>query len=206
MKLTPVAYRKIARASCFAACIGDFVVTLLLGLFHKHYDLLNQTESFLGTNDSPVSVYMNTWGIFFSLLFITFAYALYKAAFSKDFWQITAVWLIVIYGLGEGIGSGLFPYNHIGTELTLSGKLHNLFSGIGQIAMVVLPFVSLKIYPKHIAPRLNRFIRFETFTILLLMIVFIVARQDLIPLKGLWQRILILDYYLLLMVIAIKLP
>src|SRR5215218_571564 len=131
MKVQSSTYTKIAVACCLAACIGDFAITTLIGFFHKGNNLLTQSESFLGIDDSPVAMYMNTWGVIFSLLFVLFAYALYKSAFSNGFWRLTAIWLIAIYGLGEGAGSGLFSNNSIGNELTLSGKLHSLFSRIG---------------------------------------------------------------------------
>jgi hypothetical protein len=202
MKLKSVTYNKIAVVSCYAACIGDFAVTFLIGFVHKDYNFLTQSESILGVDKSPVAMYMNTWGVLFSLLFLLLAYALYKTIFSKGFWQRVAVWLIAIYGLGEGAGSGLFPYNHVGNELTLSGKLHSLFSGIGVIAIIILPFVLLKIFPKQLYSKFNRFIRFVAFSGLSLVIAFLLAKQNILPLRGLWQRLFILDYYLLLMVMV----
>ena len=193
----------IATGCCFMACIGDFIVTSVIGLFYKDYNFLTQSESYLGTSDSPVAVYMNTWGVIFSLLFVVYAYALRKTIFKEGLWQHIAVWLIVIYGVGEGAGSGLFPYNHIGNELTLSGKLHSIFSAIGDIAMVLLPFVIIKVFPKHLFPKLNLYVWFTAFSGPLLTIIFLLARQNLVPLKGLWQRLFLLDYYLLLIVIAI---
>lgn len=205
MKLNSPTYMKIAAACCFAACTGDFAATFLIGFFYKNYNFLTQSESYLGIDNSPVAIYMNTWGIIFSLLFIMLAYALSETVFSKGFWQRTALWLIAIYGLGEGAGSGLFPYNHIGNELTLSGTLHSLFSGIGVIALVLLPLVLLKIFPRHVYPKLNRFTWFVAFSGPLLITAFLLARQNILPLRGLWQRLFILDYYLLLMVMTMDL-
>ena len=112
--------------------------------------------------------------------------------------------LIVIYGLSEGAGSGLFPYNHIGNELTLSGKLHSLFSGIGDVAMALLPFVLLKAFPKRLFPKLNKYILFVAFSGPILIVIFLLARQNVLPLKGLWQRLFLLDYYSLMILIAIN--
>ena len=188
---------------CFVACIGDFVVTFLIGSIYSGYNFFNQSESYLGSSNSPVAIYMNTWGVLFSLLFVVYAYALGKTIFQKGFWQRVAVWLVVIYGLGEGIGSGLFPYNYIGGELTLSGKLHSAFSSIGDIATALLPFVLLKIFPKRLYPQLNFYTWFVALSGFVLIITFLLAGKNIVPMKGLWQRLYLLDYYSLMMVIAI---
>lgn len=193
----------IAATCCFIACIGDFTITTVIGYFYKDYNFLTQSESYLGTSNSPVAIYMNTLGVIFSLLFVIYAYALRKTIFKEGLWQHVAVWLIVIYGVGEGAGSGLFPYNHIGNELTLSGKLHSFFSAVGDIAMVLLPFVLIKIFPKQMFPKLNLYAWFTGVSSPVLIIIFLLARQNIIPLKGLWQRLFLLDYYLLLIAIAI---
>lgn len=204
MKLTERTYSRLAIITCFVACIGDFAVTFIIGFMHKGYNFLTQSESFLGTEDSPVAKYMNAWEILFTVLFLACAYSLYKAGFSKNRWQLTAVWLIVIYGLGEGLGSGLFPYNHIGNELTLSGKLHSLFSGIGVAALVALPYILLKVFPRKDFPKLNGFFLFVAISGPILVLIFLFSRQDLFPLRGLWQRLFLLDYYLMLMVLTVN--
>jgi hypothetical protein len=146
---------------------------------------------------------MNVWGVIFSVVFVVFAYALQKTIFQKGMWQHAAVWLIAIYGVGEGAGSGLFPYNHIGGELTLSGQLHSIFSAIGDVAMVILPFALIKVFPRKDFPKLNLYAWVVAISGPALIIIFLLARQNLVPLKGLWQRLFLLDYYSLMMVIAI---
>jgi hypothetical protein len=189
---------------CFVACAGDFAVTIIIGLSYKNYDALNQSESFLGTSNSPVALYMNTWEVIFSILFVLYAYGLLRTIFNKGFWQHLAVWLIVIYGLGEGIGSGLFPYEHTGDGLALTGILHLLFSTIGVIAIAVNSFVLGKVFPKKVYPRLHVYTRIVAFSGLVLIILFLLAKMQIIPLRGLWQRLFILDYYSLLIVVAVE--
>lgn len=194
----------ITATCCFIACIGDFAITFIIGFIYKDYNFLNQSESFLGSSDSPVAIYMNAWGVFFSLLFVIYAYGLRKSIFQSGSREFIAVWLIIIYGLGEGIGSGLFPYDHVGDELTLSGKLHSLFSGIGVVALMLLPFVLLKIFPRRSYPKMNAYSLVVGLTGLFFVILFLLSREEILPLKGLWQRLFILDYYLLLMTIAVR--
>jgi len=189
---------------CFVACVGDFAVTIIIGLNYKNYDALNQSESFLGTSNSPVALYMNTWEVVLSILFVLYAYGLLRTIFIKGFWQHMAVWLIVLYGLGEGIGSGIFPYEHAGGDLALSGILHLLFSTIGVIAIAVNSFVLLKVFPKKELPRINAYTRFVAFSGLFFIILFLLAKMQVMPLRGLWQRLFILDYYSLLIVVAVE--
>ena len=164
---------------------------------------MNQTQSNLGISKSPVSFYMNSWGVVFSLLFVICAYALRKSVFAHGGWQLAAVWLIAIFGLGEGAGSGLFPYDHIAGKLTWSGNLHTIFSAIGDTAMVLLPFVLVKIFTKQHFPKLSVYSWFVAITGPVLIIVFLLARANYLPLRGLWQRLFLLDYYSLLMVVAL---
>jgi hypothetical protein len=193
----------MAASCCFIACIGDFVVTFLIGSLYRDYNFLTQSESYLGNSKSPFAVYMSTWGIIFSLLFILYAYALKKTIFANGLWQLIAVWLVVIYGLGEGFGSGLFPYDYIGNELTLSAKLHSTFSIIGDAALFFLPYVFLRIYPRRFYPRIHAYAWFVGISGPLFIIFFNLAGQNIIPFKGLWQRIYLLDYYSLIIAVTL---
>lgn len=192
----------IGAFSCFLVCLGDFAITFFLGFLYPGYDFLNQSESYLGSSNSPVALYMTIWGVCFSLLFIAFAYGLKKSIFHEGRWQTIAIWSIVVYGLGEGLGSGLFPYDHIGDELSFSGQLHSLFSGIGEAGLILLPFVIMKIFPKDLFPRLNRFALFVGCSGIAFTIIFLLAKPISLPYRGLWQRIYLLDYYSLLVVLA----
>lgn len=203
MKISVSTYGKIAVVACFAGCIGDFAVTFIIGFMNKNYNFLTQSESYLGTNNSPVAMYMNAWGVVFSVLFVSCAYCLYRAIPQKNRWQVIAASLIAVYGLGEGIGSGLFPYNHAGSELTVSGKLHTLFSGIGVTALMLLPFILLKAFPKRTYGPLNAFFVFVAVSGALFVIAFLLAKQDILPWKGLWQRLFLLDYYLMLITLTL---
>jgi hypothetical protein len=186
----------------FLACIGDFIVTFILGALYPHYNLLHQSESYLGTANSPVAIYMNAWGVVFCVLLIIFAWGLRKSIFNKGKWQKIVVWSIALYGIGEGAGSGLFPYDHVGNVLTLSGELHSLFGVLGGISIALIPFACSKIFSKVTFPTMHAYSWFVFSSGLLFIILFMISRHDLIPYKGLWQRIFILDYHLFLCAIA----
>ncbi len=185
------------------ACLGDFIVTFILGALFPGYNLLHQSESYLGTAASPVAIYMNIWGVVFCLLLIIFAWGLRKSIFHKGKWQKIVVWCIALYGIGEGAGSGLFPYDHVGNVLTLSAKLHSLFGVLGGISLALIPLACTKIFSKATFPTMHNYSWFVFSSGLFFIILFMISEHDLIPYKGLWQRIFILDYHLFLCAIAV---
>ena len=69
--------------------------------------------------------------------------------------------------------------------------------------MALLLFVLLKIFPKRLYPQLNFYTWFVALSGLVLIITFLLAGKNIVPMKGLWQRLYLLDYYSLIMVIAI---
>lgn len=187
----------------FLACLGDFIVTFILGALYPGYNLLHQSESYLGTATSPVAIYMNAWGVVFCSLLIIFAWGLRKSIFNKGKWQKIAVWSIALYGIGEGAGSGLFPYDQVGNVLTLSAKLHSLFGVLGGISIALIPFACSKIFSKVAFPTMHNYSWFVFSSGLFLILLFLISEHDLIPYKGLWQRVFILDYHLFLCTIAV---
>lgn len=193
----------LAAISCFIACAGDFIVTFTLGAFYPGYNFIDQSQSSLGTADSPVAFYINTWGVVFCLLLVTFAWGLRKSIFSEGKWQTVVVWSIMLYGVGEGAGSGLFPYDHIKNALTFSGELHSFFAAVGGVAIALIPFACSKIFPKDEYPIMNVYCWFTFFSGLICITLFLLSKGGFIPYKGLLQRVFIFDYHLFLTVLAL---
>lgn len=203
MKNNSHAVSLLAAVPCFIACVGDFVVTFTLGAYYPGYNFIYQSQSSLGTADSPVAFYMNVWGIVFCLLLVTFAWGLRKSIFSTGKWQTVVVWSIILYGIGEGAGSGLFPYDHIKNALTFSGELHSFFAAVGGVAIAIIPFACSKIFSKDLFPRLNDYCVYAFVGGLVLITLFLLSKYGFIPYKGLLQRVFILNYHLFLSVLAV---
>lgn len=195
MPVNKTVYSTIALITSITAAVGDFAVTTIIGLLYKNYNSLTDSQSDLGTYDSPVAIYMNTWEVVLGLLLLICAWCLYKTGFFKTRLQRFAPWLLAIYGLGEGIGSGLFPFNHINHELTTTGWVHSIFSGIGITAMVLLSFVLVKLFSKKIF--LICAIAGTLFIILCLL-----SRNDFLEYVGLWQRLYLVAYYVMLIALT----
>jgi len=190
-------------ASCLLACTGDFIVTFTLGFFYPGYSFVNQTESYLGTGDSPVAFFMNAWGLFFCFLLILFSRGLRKTIFCQGKWQTVAVLLIALYGLGEGAGSGLFPYNHTAGLPTMSAILHDIFGAVAGLSIALVPLVCTQIFSKSEFPALNGLSYAVFIGGLGLILVFLLSKAGLLPYKGLWQRVFILNYHAYLVILGV---
>ena len=184
------------------ASIGDFIVTFILGFLYPGYSFIHQTESYLGTADSPVALYMNMWGIIFCILLLIYSWGLKKTIFRKGKWQALTVWLVAVYGACEGAGSGIFPYDHIGQGLSNSAILHDVFGAAGGLSVALIPIAGAKIFSKASHPTLHRYSRFSFVAGLVLITIFLLSKGDVLPYKGLWQRIFILNYHLYLVVVS----
>src|SRR5512133_339863 len=131
---------------CIAACTGDLLILYLMGRKFPGYSQVFDTISHLGASVSPVSNQVSSWWIILGLLFIVFAAgfaAEYKAK-GRPVW--IAALLIAVYGLGEGMGSGLFKADRVGGSLTGSALIHDAIGGLGIIAIIILPLVMRRIF------------------------------------------------------------
>jgi len=185
------------------ASVGDFAVTFFIGFQYEQYNFLVDSQSDLGTWESPVAIYMNSWEVTLGILIVICAICLFSTGYFKTRLQKFAVWLLAIYGLGEGIGSGLFPFNHFHHQLTTLGWLHSIFSGIGITAMVILSFVLIKIVPKNAPAGINKLFVLYAIVGMVFIILCLLSRKDFLTFIGLWQRLYLLDYYFMLITLTL---
>ena len=197
----------VASIAGLLASIGDFLVAFALGFFYPNYNHLKLVMSELGTSQSPVAVWINLWWIVFGILFITFALG-FKQAFTSDKKSVVIVTLLImLFGLGAGIGAGLFPMEPGGSETTLTGKIHGICAGIGFLAITFVPLVSLALFPREHSPRLY-WLSVGVFVLGLASFVLFVASEDvssaggLWSYTGLWQRLFLLNHYSYLGVVS----
>jgi len=164
--------------------------------------------SSLGASNSSISNQISLWWIIMGVLLIFFAIG-FKLAFKEKGRPVSvASWLIALYGIGEGIGSAVFKAEKLTGSLTLSGIYHEVLSGIGVIAVLILPAMMLIIIPKHERPIFFRISQFALisgiiFTILFLFRYLINGAIFPASYKGLWQRLYMLNTYMYLMSISI---
>ncbi len=197
----------IAAITGIVACISDFVVLIILGTYYPYYNHFKNTISALGASTSPVSELISVWWIILGFLFIIFGLG-FKIAF-RDKGRVAqlASWSVILYGIGEGIGSGVFKADHIGKIFTLSAYIHNFLGGIGIISILVLPLLMQKIIPGS-EKRFFKLISWIVFGLCMLMMALFMLRFSynenniLAIYKGLWQRLFTLFIYIYLIIIA----
>jgi hypothetical protein len=187
------------------ASLGDILATYLFGLMIPGYNQLTETMSSLGISTSPVSNQVSAWWIIMGFLFIFFGFGFKKAYQEKGKYAIWAAWIIILYGLGEGIGSGAFKADHINNQPTIFALIHDTLGGIGVFATLSLPLIMQKIYSMPWFSKLSKIV-FVTGILFILMFLFRYSFNTdnfLSTYKGLWQRLYMLNTYIYMVTLAI---
>jgi hypothetical protein len=184
----------------------EIVTDIWFGSKFPGYDWKKQSVSYLGQSGSPIEQWVLIWGVFFTLLFTLFTYNFYQFYKSKK-WIGIATFFLIIYGLGEGLGSGCFPINPPDTIITMDAKLHNIFGGIGDTGIVLFPFVLMLMFPKIEHQKLHIYLWSVVGIGLVMASFFLIAKyfhpdNFILSFKGVWQRIYTFNYYLMLLVIS----
>jgi hypothetical membrane protein len=196
-------------AAFFTGCIGDFLSLFVLGPEYPGYSQVYDTMSSLGSSVSPVSDIISTWWIILGILMVIFAFG-FRAAYSPgDKYVKIAFWLLILYGLGEGLGSGLFKADRVSGSYTTSFIVHDILGGAGVVAILILPLIVQKIRPFFSNPGFIRFSRItfilDTLFLVLFSFRFLGNENDILAnYKGLWQRLFILNSYIYISNIAFR--
>ena len=203
-------FARITAILCMLGCIGDFVLIFILGSHYPGYSQLHNTLSELGAPESPETRIISNWWIVLGALYVLFGISIglnYSGADKLVKW---IVWLIIIYALGECFGSGIIPIQRVNGQLNAMGKLHDALGGVGIAAIMVLPYVLIRMFSKADFPAYNLFLWILLIAGPVFLILFSIAKilnnpdNFFVLYKGLWQRLLSLNYYLVLMSIAVR--
>ncbi len=202
----------IGAAACFAGCTGDFLILFILGPLYPGYSQLADTMSLLGATASPVSDIISFWWIILGVLMVLFAVG-FRAAFLPGNKYLTiAFWLLILYGAGEGISSGLFKADRVNGSYTVSFIVHDILGGAGVFAILILPLIVQKMNQFSASRSFKKFSQIVVILGILFLLLFSFRFfgssndivNELTKYKGLWQRLLILDFYIYFVVIAVR--
>ena len=203
-----------------AAAFGAVFTGELLSFFlpvpqFPGYSRIMNVMSELGSSASPISGIVSAWWIIMGILMIVFAIG-FKTAYSPGNKYVEiAFWLLIIYGVGEGIGSGLFKFDMVRGKITISYFIHEVFGAAGIFAVVMLPYVTRRT-DKLSASRnfriFSQIVLLLGFFLLLLFSVRYLAGESqknliingLVKTVGLWQRLMLLVYYIYMADIAVR--
>ncbi len=192
---------------CTAGCGTDLVLLYVFGRQIPGYCQLTSSISKLGVSSSPVAGTVMVWSVILGFIFVLFALA-YREAYAEHGKNSRKVsWLLITYGLGEGVASGVFKADLVNGTLTRLAIVHDILGGIGIVALLLLPLLMRKMFPKVSSPAFYRFSGIILFTGLLSIVLFS-FRLDyfqntfLNTYSGTWQRTFLIDYYLYFSVLS----
>jgi hypothetical protein len=190
------------------ACLGDVYMIYLLGTWSPGYKPFLQAMSDLGHEGSPVARLVSTGWVIMGLMFIIFGYGFYRAFFHYSKMARTAGWMLALYGIGEGLGSGLIPGSPGKVFQTPRSIFHSLLGGVGVLAAILLPFIIKKMFNARKSSALYWYSWFTTVSGVLFFTLFSISNfyhpeGNWISYLGLWQRLFLLTYYLFFIFLAI---
>jgi Protein of unknown function (DUF998) len=196
---------KIAAFAGILGCLIDTGATFIYGARIEGYNQFRIPMSQLGIASSPVAEQIAISWILMGSLLIIFGLGLRFAFEGNKRSAIIICCLLILYGFGEGLISGIFPADRAGVvHHTLIGYVHNLIGGVGVIAIMLFPLFMIKLLPD---------IKWITMPVLIIgtigVIMFAIGRLYAAPsnllaiYKGSWQRIYVFVYYFYIIVIAI---
>ena len=201
-------YITLSALAGILAIIIDIVSMFTFGILRLGYNSMNETVSSLGSSNSLMSNQISAIWIVVGVLLILFGLGFRKEFREKGMFAKGASWLIILYGFGEGIGSGIFKADRIANEPTTSGIIHEILGSLGVIAILFLPLIMQKVITKKDSPSFQ-IVSICVFVSGALFLFFFLVRfsadeTNFFSLyKGLWQRLFILITYIYLLSIAV---
>jgi hypothetical protein len=116
--------------------------------------------------------------------------------------------MLALYGIGEGLGSGLIPGSPGKLFQTPRSVFHTLSGGVGVSAAILLPFIIIKMFHAGKSSALFWCSWFTAFFGVLFFVLFSIANfyhpeGNWISYLGLWQRLCRLTYYLFFLFLAV---
>jgi membrane protein YdbS with pleckstrin-like domain len=186
-------------------CVVDIGGTFIFGNRIPGYNQFMHTMSQMGIVSSPVFREIVICWITMGVLMILFGIGIRLAYEDQKKWAGIACVLVILYGFGEGMVSGIFPADKVGEAHTLTGLVHDGIGGIGVTAIMIFPLVMNRIEPKlRVLTIIVFFI--GAVGVVLFGIGRLVSNPDsfLAIYKGSWQRLYVMVYYIYVVIIAIK--
>jgi hypothetical protein len=148
-----IEYRKKSFILEIQAILGLIVPTIFLilimyfGYLWQEYNPWVMSISELGAKNSPFGSVVSLIFILTGLSFALFGVGLHNSIKSRN--TLSTGIMIIIFGLSDFFISGLFPTDGKGLPLSFSGLIHSLGSFIGDVALILAPFLFLVDLPRN---------------------------------------------------------
>jgi hypothetical protein len=200
---------RIAAVMGILACVGDLSMVHLLETWYPGYKPLCQAMSDLGHEGSPVAGIVSAGWVVMGLMFIIFGYGFYQRFAHYGSRSRTAGWMIALYGIGEGLGSGLIPGTPGKIFHTTRSVFHSLAGGVGVTGAILLPFIIIKLFNAQKSSALYWYSWYTTVSGCLFFLLFSISNfyrpeGNWISYLGLWQRLFTLTYFLFFICMAMR--
>ena len=187
--------------------VADHLLPLILARFYPNYKHKEMALSVLGSRQSPVKYIYNVWCIISGIIFCVAPYEFYKEN-STDL--VMAMWvLLIIYGIGCEIISGLCPLNENRQDEDLLTKIHGGTSAIGFMTLLVVPLL-MAILRYQSSPMLFGTVSIVCFVFAFVFFCFFIMGEKekfantVLRYGGLWQRLILLSCYIPLFIWCVK--
>lgn len=192
------------------AIIGDLLVSTILSLFYKEYNIATMSISALGNPKSPVRLPFNIWMFLEGMLFLLSLPVLYNRYHLTSGWiTIVLIAFIAVFGVGSCIFTAFFSVNETKDIVTISSKIHGAGSALGFIVFLFVPLL-LAILSFKGGEMIIGVICIICFIISLVFFALFVMSDKkefantVISNEGLWQRLNLFFMYLPLAIVSIQ--
>ncbi len=187
--------------------VADHLLPLILARFYPNYKHKEMALSVLGSRQSPVKYIYNVWCIISGIIFCVAPYEFYKENRTD---LMMAVWvLLIIYGIGCEIISGLCPLNENRQDEDLLTKIHGGTSAIGFMTLLVVPLL-IAILQYQSSSMLFGTVSIVCFAFAFVFFCFFIMGEKekfantVLRYGGLWQRLVLLSCYIPLFIWCVK--
>ena len=187
----------MGKLACFyflTVLAADNFLPFVLGAFYPGYRHKTEALSVLGCRESPVRRIYNAWCIVSGLVFCFAGYAIFDVR--RSGMSLAVFVLMVLYGIGCEVISGIFPLHREREARDLWTKIHGAGSAIGFTALLFVPlFLGLWSVRERPLPSAVSFVCFGA--AFLCFSFFIMGEKDkfrntVLCYGGLWQRAVLL--------------
>lgn len=190
--------------------IADLLIPFFVAIPYKGYNHKTTVMSVLGCNNSPLRWFYNIWMVFSGSVISLLGYHVFKEYQEVQYSLAVSLFiLLILYGVGDEVLSGIFPVNENKEDVNLSCKIHGVGSVIGFIALLFAPLV-LAIIQFKLGDSLLGIISFLCFMLSFVFFIFFIMgdkpkfKNTIFALEGLWQRVICFVTYIPFIITILK--
>ena len=203
-------YYKLGWIAILLAMLGDIIVSLVLPLFYKKYDVMKMSISALGNPLSPVRIPFNIWMFIEGVLFLAAIPAIYKLYIPVSA-RLTylLIFFVVVFAVGACIFTCFFSVNEEKEIVTAASRIHGVGSVIGFMLFLFVPLVMALLAFKSKESGMGIIYIIAFIFSLVFFVLFVMSDKPefsntLINNEGLWQRLNLVFMYMPFCITAVR--